>query len=234
MAERTATERRTARPAADGDVIYQQSDVAVYDRVEPQTRPMDRVRWGAIFAGLVTALSTLVVLSVLGLAIGLTSYNPGDQLGNFGMGATIWGAISTITAFILGGWVAARSAAVRGRSNALLNGSMVWALAIPLMMYLLGSGIGSMLGMATDVAAAAAPAVTEAISTGTADPAAAGQVQTQLEGQVDPATVENVTDNAAQTAWGTLIALLLGLAAAAIGGLLGTREERHAEMVRTA
>jgi len=158
MVESTVVDKRTVLHTGNGDSALRDSAVAVYDTPEP-IRPMDRVRWGAILAGLVTTLSTLVVLSVLGLAIGLTTFETGDRLGNFGMGAGIWGAISTIVAFVLGGWVAARSAAVRGRSNALLNGAMVWAVAIPLVMYLLGSGVGSIVNMATDAAAASTSAI---------------------------------------------------------------------------
>jgi len=189
---------------------------------------MDRVRWGAILAGLVTALSTLVVLSVLGLAIGLTTYETGDRLSNFGMGAGIWGAISTIVAFVLGGWVAARSAGVGGRSNALLNGAMVWAVAIPLIMYLLGSGVGSMLNMATDAAAASTTAIVNNASP--ADVNAATDAAQAQAAQVDPATVNDVAQNAGQAAWGTLVALLLGLVAAVGGGLLG--EHRKLEPAR--
>src|SRR3954447_6172797 len=141
MASSTVSEKRSSQRTANGS----NGSVAVFDTTSEPTRLTDRVRWGAILAGLVTALSTLVLLSILGLAIGLTTYETGDQLSNFGIGAGIWGAISTIVAFILGGWVAAHSAGVRGRSNALLNGAMVWAVAIPLIMYLLGSGAGSLM-----------------------------------------------------------------------------------------
>ncbi len=66
--------------------------------------PTDRVRWGAIFAGLFAALAVLIVLGVLGLAIGLSSYNAGQPAANFGVGAGIWGAISALIAFAIGGW----------------------------------------------------------------------------------------------------------------------------------
>jgi len=225
MAERTVTEKRTTRQTTNGDVMPVESTVAVYDneRVVEPTRPMDRIRWGAVLAGLVTALSTLVVLSLLGLAIGLTTYESGDQLSNFGIGAGIWGAISTLIAFLLGGWVAASTAAVRGRSNALLNGAMVWAVAIPLILYLLGSGVGSMMNMATDAAAAAVPALTQDANA-TDAAAAADTVQAQAQ-QVDPATVSNAAQDAGNAAWGTLGGLLLGLLAALGGGLMGKRDE---------
>src|SRR5687768_350711 len=89
-------------------------------------RPTDRVRWAAVFAGLFAALTTLVVLSLLGLAIGFSSYNAGEPLQNFGIGAGIWGAISAVIAFAVGGWLAARTAALAGRGIGALNGAMVW------------------------------------------------------------------------------------------------------------
>jgi len=222
MATSQVTEKRGSGRIANGNVTPEETHVAVFDAAEP-SKPLDRVRWGAIIAGLATALSTLVLLSVLGLAVGLTTYETGDQLRNFGMGAGIWGAVSTLIAFLLGGWIAARSAGVRGRSNALLNGAMVWAIAIPLIMYLLGSGIGSMVNMATDAAAASVPALTQGAN-GTDVNAAANAAQTQAQ-QVDPATINDAAQNAGKAAWGTLGALLLGLIAAAVGGMLGQRRE---------
>jgi len=165
------------------------------------------------------------LLSILGLAIGLTTYETGDQLRNFGLGAGIWGAVSTIVAFVLGGWVAAHSAGVRGRSNALLNGAMVWAVAIPLIMYLLGSGAGSLMNTATNAAAASVPALTQNAN-GTDVTAAANAAQAQAQ-QVDPATVDAAAQKAGNAAWGTLVALLLGLVAAVGGGLMGQRREEE-------
>ena len=105
--------------------------------------PVDRVRWGPILAGLFAALATLAVLAILGLAIGASAFTPGDQGSTFGLGAGIWGAVSTLLAFGVGGWIAARTAAVRGRSSGILNGAMVWFVAIPLLIYALGAGIGA-------------------------------------------------------------------------------------------
>jgi len=208
----------------------------------------DRVRWGAILAGLFAALTTLVVLSVLGLAIGLSSYDAGDPLGNFGMGAGIWGIISALLAFLIGGWVAASTAGARGRNNGLLNGSMVWVVAIPLILYLLGSGLGSLVNTASvaatgvsavaPAAAAAAPAAgTAAAQTpgaqATAETAGQGAVDavqataSALGDQVNPQNAERVATAAGKTAWSTLAALLVGLIASALGGWLGARPVRY-------
>ncbi len=55
----------------------------------------DRVRWGPIWAGLFTALTTLIILSLLGVAIGLTAVDPraaaqGNPPQGIGIGAAIW------------------------------------------------------------------------------------------------------------------------------------------------
>jgi hypothetical protein len=204
--------------------------------------PVDRISWGPMLAGLFASLTTLVVLGVLGLAVGLTSYDAGDPLCNFGVGAGIWSAISTILAFLIGGWLAARTAATRGRNNGVLNGAMVWVITIPLMLYLLSSGLGALMNTAGDVAATgaavAAPAAA-AVSENAAAPAAQATAQdvgaaaqatvAALGEQVTPETVENATETASSAAWGTLVALLLGLGAAAVGGLLGARHEHMPE-----
>src|SRR5689334_6377612 len=106
--------------------------------------PTDRVRWGPILAGLFAAMSTLAVLSILGIAVAGSAYDPGDNPRNFGIGAGIWGAVSALIAFFIGGWLAARSAALRGHDAGVLNGAMVWVVTIPLMLYMLMGGVGAL------------------------------------------------------------------------------------------
>lgn len=200
--------------------------------------PTDRVRWGPIFAGLFAAMSALVVLSLLGLAIGLSSVDAGDRPANFGIGAGVWGAVSALAAFFFGGWMAARTAARDREQNGLLQGAMVWMVAVPLMIYLLAGGIGSLFRTAGSVAATGAQvAATTAGETAANDPVAredmesaaddaAASVQAQaaeVRQQVTPQRVEETSKKAATGVWGTLISLVLGLAAAAFGGHVGAR-----------
>jgi hypothetical protein len=63
------------------------------------------------------------------------------------------------------------------------------------------------------------------------DVGAAAQATVAAVGeQVTPERIEDATETASSAAWGTLIALLLGLGAAALGGLLGARHERMTEL----
>ena len=218
--------------------------------------PTDRVRWGPILAGLFTALSTLAVLGVLGAAMAGSAYDPGDSARAFGIGAGIWGALSALLAFALGGWVAARSAAVRGHDNGLLNGAMVWAVAIPVMGYFLASGATRAAETGSNIANTAMQASSrmqsdqQSVASGDAQlasaqtPAGDGTSSGSAGGggsasgggnMSDPQAQERAADTGARAAWGTLIALLLGLAASAIGGYLGARGTGdHSRRVATA
>ena len=221
--------------------------------------PTDRVRWGPIVAGLFAALSTLVVMSVLGAAVAGSTFDPGDRARTYGMGAGVWGAVSMLLAFLIGGWLAARSAAVRGHGNGVLNGAMVWVVAIPLMLYMISAAVGAAgraAGAAAQTGALAtnAAAQTDQSTVDQAVPASvrqeADQAMNQVQGAIsqatqvepgavaqqatDPATQERVADGVARSAWGTLAALLLSLGAAAAGGYLGARTADRVHVGHTA
>jgi len=166
--------------------------------------PVDRVRWAAVLTGLVVTLVTGVLLSVLGLAIGFTTITPGDITGTLGSGTGVWSAISILIALVVGGWAAARTAAVPGRANGALNGAMVWVATTLLVFALLGSGIATLAALAGNI-----------LTTGM-------QLAALLTGQA-AANAPELFYAGSIAAWGTLLLLLLGLVAATLGGLLGAR-----------
>lgn len=184
--------------------------------------PVDRVRWGAIIAGLLAALSALAVLSLLGLAIGAAQYDNNDTGRSLGIGTGVWGGLSALLAFLLGGWVAAKTAAVRGERNGMINGAMVWALAIPLLLFALGSGASALLRTAGDVAVAGSQVAGERANDADVQANIQNQVQ-DAQQSVTPERAENAADDVAKAALGTLGSLLLGLGAASLGGYLGAR-----------
>jgi len=166
--------------------------------------PVDRVRWAAVLTGLVVALITVALLSVLGLAIGFTTITPGNIAGALEPGTSVWSAISVLIALVVGGWAAARTAAVPGRANGALNGAMVWVATTLLVFALLGSGIATLAAVAGSI-----------VTTGT-------QLAALLTGQA-AANAPELFYAGSIAAWGTLLLLLLGLVAATLGGLLGAR-----------
>jgi hypothetical protein len=251
---------RDTRPTvyrANGDAMVDRDYIDV-DMIRVN-HPVDRVRWGAVLAGLFTTISTFILLSILGLAIGASAYTPGEDLSGFGTGAGIWSAVSALVAFFVGGWIAARAAAVHGRGNGALNGAMVWIVMIPLALYLVSSGIGSTLRALGGVAAtgieAAAPAVgqvaedvtnlpgvtiqglqatAEAAGQTLTEPDARATVQAQVAAALPDVNQQQVDQVAETSTWGTLIALLLGLGAALLGGLAGARSRQPVAVAATA
>ncbi len=186
---------RATSAAATGDAV---PAAAV---TEPIYR--DRVRWSPTLAGLTTAITTLVVLTILGLAIGISAFEPGDAgVRDVDTGAAAWGIISAILAFFLGGWVAGRNAISIGDDNGALHGFLAGAATVVVMLFMIGVGVGNLLGLAganiDNIAA---------LSTG-------------VMGQT-AAPPQDIYDAAQDGAWGTLIGLVLALGASTAGGVLG-------------
>ncbi len=179
--------------------------------------PTDRVRWGPIWAGLLAAFFTLLVLSLLGLAIGASTVNAGQAAQgtgnqNAGSYSAIWAGITAILSFLVGGYVAGRTAAVHERGWAALNGALVFLLALPILLWLASQGLGAVIGNASNIASGLG------INLGQLGSTATGAAKS-----VTPAQAQQAADTARNTAWGTLVGLLLGCGAAALGGTLGTR-----------
>src|SRR4051794_16925255 len=66
----------------------------------------DSVRWGPIVAGLVTALTTFLLLSLLAVGIGLTAADPARGSADTqtpGIGSAVTGAVIGLVSFFIGG-----------------------------------------------------------------------------------------------------------------------------------
>jgi hypothetical protein len=119
----TVVERRPISPAAsDARVTRTYEDVHTHETAPGFVLRRPHLHWGPIWAGLLTALTTLFLLSLLGAAVGLTGMNAataagqGGAPGDAGRNSAIWAGISGILSFLLGGYVAARVAHVLDRN----------------------------------------------------------------------------------------------------------------------
>jgi hypothetical protein len=211
----------------------------------------NRVQWGPIVAGIATAIVTFLLLTILGFALGASVLEPANSAGEIGTWAAVWGAISAVLAFLVGGWIAARTAAVDGSFAGLMNGLMVGAGGLLFIIWLSASGLGNLFGtigstvsQVANVAATTAPAAQEATgatageagdaveqATGVnvddpqaAATAVAGQVQ-QVADQAGEAIAgadnQQTFDAVRNGALGTFLGLLLPLLSGALGGWLG-------------
>ncbi len=121
-------------------------------------------------------------------------------------------------AFLLGGYVAGRTAAIFNRSWGALNGALVFMLAMPVILWLAGQGLGTVLGSLGNLSGALAsnPSAAQAAQ------GAAGQAQATAQ-SIQPVDVARAAEAARNTAWGTLGGSLVALTTSALGGYLGTR-----------
>lgn len=123
-----------------------------------------RVSWGAIFAGTVVGIGVLLMLSLAGMAIGLSAadFGPGqDGFQGFTTGAGIWLVISQLVALAIGGFVAGRLAAVPKTTSTAFHGAAVWGLATLLIAYMATSAIGSAVSTATSAISSVASGVAQ-------------------------------------------------------------------------
>jgi hypothetical protein len=195
----------------------------------------DRIRWGPIIAGVVTAFAVLLFLTILGIALGISALGRDDNPQTWGTAAGIWGGLSLLVAFFVGGWMAARAAATLSESDGPLNGFVTGAATLLLLLWLATTALTGALGFfastVSNIAGAAAPVALEAVDQGAVPP----QTQTAVDQAAEnpeaavPQEVEQAAQQAANTAskaagpgaWGTTIAIILAIGAATLGGMMG-------------
>jgi hypothetical protein len=161
---------------------------------------INKVSWGAIFAGVAVGLITQVLLTMLGVGVGIATLDPmtsdNPTASSFSIGAGIWYVLSGIIAAYVGGYIASRMSGKTVPTTGALHGLTTWAFTTLLVLYMLStavggivggafSGITSVIGGATQTAAtAAAPALAQA------NPLAALEQQVRSTG-TDPESLNN-------------------------------------------
>lgn len=180
----------------------------------------DLVRWGPIIAGLVTAISSQLVLTALGAAIGLTtlanSGAPISSADNVGSAVGIWSIISLFISLFLGGWVTSRACGPMNKNTALLNGAILWATTLAVSAWLISSGVSGAFGIAASNAG-------EILNqTGAAVPTPGDVAPPDVTSQ----QAQNLAGNSAKVGWSFTLGSLLGLAASMIGSAIGARSPR--------
>ena len=158
----------------------------------------DRIRWGAVWTGVLTTLSIYIVLQLLFFALGWL------DLGINGAGGSTRAIVSgvlALIAFFLGGAAAGASALWHRANDGMVNGVVTWAVTVIALLGIALVGGGALVGSLADTA-------TQFI-----DLRAAGA-------GVD---LTEATRNAQQTAGATALGLGLSMVAAALGGSIGAK-----------
>ena len=239
-----------------------------------------RISWGGIWAGVLTVMGTLLFLTTLGIAIGISAVDPGQSdAGAFGAGAALWTSLSLLIALFVGGMAATRLGLVFDKAAGAFEGALVWVLSFLIILWLassgvrlVASGISGLFGDVTQTIGSVATG-TDDLSSGSIDQmlarlhdpqtartlaAATGVPEQEFRATLNsvaqrvaaarhnpeqaaaevregtrqlmdrarqqlPALAERAQDTATKTAWTTFAAMVISLAAAVAGAMVGRR-----------
>ncbi|AUD07572.1 YrzE family protein [Spirosoma pollinicola] len=110
---------------------------------------MKRISWSAVFAGVLVAIVTQMLLTLLGLGIGLGTIDPVEEhnpMAGLGIGSAIWYIVSSLLSLFIGGWVAGRLASTPRLFDGMIHGVLTWCLVTLLTIYFLTTTLGSIIG----------------------------------------------------------------------------------------
>jgi hypothetical protein len=143
---------------------------------------VNKISWGAVFAGVALALAVQFLLNLLGVGIGAavidpaTADNPNPS--TFSIAGGLWFVVSGIVAAFAGGYVASRVSGRPSKATGSYHGLISWAVTTLVVLYLLTTSVGILVGgafsglssivgglgkTAATVTTAAAPAVASSV-----------------------------------------------------------------------
>jgi hypothetical protein len=150
-----------------------------------------KVSWGGIWGGVLVAIGLLLLLSVLGVAIGVTAVDPGDtQAESVGAGIGVWGGLSLLIALFVGGMVSTRIGAIFDRTTGFFEGALVWAVSVLLMIYLATTGVGMLASGAFNMVRGVGSAVGVMAQDGDVSSGDVNQILSRLR---DPKTAQQLS-----------------------------------------
>jgi len=211
----------------------------------PERTRLSPVSWAAIFASLAVGISVMLLLTLAGVAVGVSVPEAGDGPQAITMGAATWHTLSMLSAAIVGGYVAARLSGLRRTADGVLHGAVSWGATTLLYAVLATTALGSltagMFGLLApdERASAAAPPVADRVEVQRALESvgvSAEQARNVLDQLTGSGTSQAVatrqqleeTAETVGTATGWLSAtVLLSLMLSLIGGGMGTRSARR-------
>jgi hypothetical protein len=152
-----------------------------------------RVSWGGVFGGVLVALGFLLLITALGVAVGISAAQPGEtDAGTLGAGAGIWASVSLLVALFIGGWVSTRIGAIFDGTTGFFEGVLVWVVSVLLMLYMASTGIGMLAGGAFKLVGGAVQTLGSVVQFPQAAPDLSGSVDQTIQRLKDPKTAEQI------------------------------------------
>jgi hypothetical protein len=163
----------------------------VHERIDVAPLSGFRISWGGIWAGVLTVMGTLLFLTTLGVAIGVSAVDPGQtDAGSFGTGAAIWSGLSLLIALFVGGMAATRLGMVFDKAAGAFEGALVWVLSFLIVLWLASSGVRLVASGISGLFSGIGQTVSATV--GGIDDLSSGDVQQMLNRLNDPQTAGTI------------------------------------------
>lgn len=127
--------------------------------------PFGKISWAAIFAGVLVTTVTQILLSLLGLGVGLGAFDPMSEqnpVEGLGVGTIVWWSVSMLVALFVGGLTTGKMYQTRSKVYLTWHGLLTWCAFTVLSFFILTtsvgklvSGMGNIIGSAITVGATA-------------------------------------------------------------------------------
>ena len=157
-------------------------------------RPLfPEIRWGAVLAGVAVGVSVQLVLTLLGVATGLSAIDVAEGE-SVGAGPLIWAGVSMLIAALVGGYVAARMTGLKRKVDGVMHGVVSWAVTTLLFAMLATSAGGSMLSGIFSTVTPAARAVADSPASATQG-GVMGMLQNQLGINASPGAMKTLQEH---------------------------------------
>lgn len=171
---------------------------------EAQTIRRDRIRWGPVWAGVVTAVGTYLFLMLALVALGIVDLSEGTA------GDAIASGVAALVAFFIGGVTTGATSMWQGADDGILHGIVMWFASLVALIVLGAVGSGLALG-AFD-------------TSDTFDDFSADEVDEQAQ--------EDAEEAAAKALFGLALALGAAAAGGAVGSKMWPQDDAFVERTR--
>jgi hypothetical protein len=122
-------------------------DVQINEAATTKALSFPYISWAAIFAGLAVGIASHMLLTLFGVAAGLSVANSHvADLARVPLMAVIWNAVSMLLSAFIGSYVAARMSGLSRRADGMLHGFVVWGVTTLLFAALATTTLGVIIG----------------------------------------------------------------------------------------
>ncbi len=184
-----------------------------------------RISWSALLAGAVLAVTLFILLSVIGIAIGLT-VSPSVQGEQLGIGSAVYAILVLLLSLFAGGCATTQTAVGETKAEAVRYGVLLWGVMLLAAVWLASQGFNlgfsSLLSQATRTTAQA-PSDSVPEDKLREFKLSDEQIQKMREARAElRATVTNLGGDVTRQAWWTVLGLVVSMAASVAGALVGS------------